>query len=397
MILILDVIIYINNDPTWNQHSLRPIFAHGQVDKKNKGGAKSKAKPKKGKKVVDDEDEGGEDHETDDEEDVKEDSEDPDKEDSEGLPDWINTDGEETEAPSEDPSCMDLGEDETGKKPSAKAKAKAKAKAGAKAAAKAKAKGKAKAKSKSTKEKKPRKKSKKSEDEEDAEDGPEFGDDAEDEQDGDEEEEEVVTVRESKKAEKKPKEKSQKKQKRESEKAWPMLAQHLCSCMPNVQCPFPSSFSQASGKSAAQKLRKLAHGGSWGSTWIMWCAQGLRPVGMTEMWGHFTLNNTPKKYGARLTSASQSDEFCRPPLLVFHHKMMILWFVVSLEYQKPHPSAFMTINFIFGIDLNQTFHCFLIIICFAGVQVRLKEHDGWLFITRWWFSLSRLSCQLGVP
>ena len=76
------------------------------MDKKNKGGAKSKAKPKKGKKVVDDEeDEDGEDHETDDEEDdVKEDSEDPDKEDSEGLPDWINTDGEETEAPSEAPS-----------------------------------------------------------------------------------------------------------------------------------------------------------------------------------------------------------------------------------------------------------------------------------------------------
>ena len=252
MILILDVIIYINNDPTWNQHSLRPIFAHGQVDKKNKGGAKSKAKPKKGKKVVDDEeDEDGEDHETDDEEDVKEDSEDPDKEDSEGLPDWINTDGEETEAPSEDPSCMDLGEDETGKKPSAKAKAKAKAKAGAKAAAKAKAKGKAKAKSKSTKEKKPRKKSKKSEDEEDAEDGPEFGDDAEDEQDDDEEEEEVVTVRESKKAEKKPKEKSQKKQKRESEKAWPMLAQHLCSCMPSPM------FSVRSHLLSARRLASL--------------------------------------------------------------------------------------------------------------------------------------------
>ena len=183
------------------------------------------------------------------------------------MPDWINSAGEETDAPSEAPSCMNLADEDGSKKPSAKSKPKAKAKAASKAASKAKAKAKAKAKdkTKSTKEKKPRKKSPKTQDAEDAEDAEDdmdldgiFGDDDDNEEDDDQEEQQAVKTK--KKAEKD----NAKSQGKKREKAWPMLAQILFSCMPNVQCSvsLPSSFSQVSAKTAAQKLRKLAEGGS---------------------------------------------------------------------------------------------------------------------------------------
>eukprot|EP00435_Cladocopium_sp_Y103_P048673 s811_g14.t1 len=130
--------------------------------------------------------------------------------DSEGLPDWINSEGEETEAPSETPSAMDLGD---GKKPKRTAAAKAKS---ASAKAKGKAKAKAKAKTRSTKDKKKREAKKK--DEEEEEDMDIFGDGDSTQagsDDGEDQEEEQQPKKNAAKGKAKAKAKSEKSEKPE--------------------------------------------------------------------------------------------------------------------------------------------------------------------------------------